>query len=457
MGLILIVDDIPAMCEQYAYDLRRLGKHETLTANSGVQALEVIAREPVDGVILDLEMPGMDGFEVLRELAKRAVRVPVIVYTGTGNYQRCVRAVQLGAHSFIDKAEPMERVVREIEIALKQSRLTSEVKRLRRRLGDDQAMIGAAPAMQGLKESIARLAPIPSTVLILGESGSGKELVARDLHRLGQRPAGPFIPLNCAALPKDLVESELFGHEVGAFTGALKKRRGAFEVAGGGTLFLDEVGELPVNVQAKLLRVLEDHKIARLGDSQTIRVDTRIIAATNRDLEKEITAGRFREDLYYRLNVHVLKVPPLRARREDIPALLEFFLRERCLALGRRPKRITDEAIAQLCASDWRKNNVRELKNTIERMVIACEGEEVGSHHIPAEVRASRAGTPDADQGRAGPPLALKEQKLRAEREIVLAALERNDWKKTKTAEELGLSDHSSLHKIMKRHGLKRD
>lgn len=452
MGLILIVDDIPAMCEQYAYDLKRLGQHETLTANSGPQALEILAREPVDAIILDLEMPGMDGFEVLRELGKRGVCAPVIVYTGTGNYQRCVRAVQLGAHSFIDKAEPMERVVREIENALKQSRLSAEVRELRRRVGDEQPMIGDGPAMQALKEAIRRLAPIPSTVLVLGESGSGKELVARDLHRLGPRSPGPFIPLNCAALPKDLVESELFGHEAGAFTGAMKKRPGAFEVAGGGTLFLDEVGELPVGTQAKLLRVLEDHRITRLGDSRMIEVDTRVIAATNRDLELEIAGGRFREDLFYRLNVHVLRVPPLRERREDIPALVAHLLEERCRALGRRPLGITPAAVTQLSTCDWRKNNVRELKNTIERMVIACEAGEIGTEHIPAEIR-----MPGASRRDGGEPRTLKELKLRAEREIVLAALERNHWKKTKTAEELGLADHSSLHKIMKRHGLTRD
>lgn len=452
MALILIVDDIPAMGEQYAYDLKRLGQHETLTANSGPRALEILAREPVDAIILDLEMPGMDGFEVLRELNKRGVRAPVIVYTGTGNYQRCVRAVQLGAHSFIDKAEPMERVVRELENALKQSRLSAEVRELRRRVGDDQPMIGDGPAMQALKEAIGRLAPIPSTVLILGESGSGKELVARDLHRLGPRAGGPFLPLNCAALPKDLVESELFGHEVGAFTGAVKKRRGAFEIAGGGTLFLDEVGELPIGTQAKLLRVLEDHRITRLGDARTMEVDTRVIAATNRDLEAEISAGRFRDDLYYRLNVHVLRVPPLRERREDIPQLLTYLLEERCRALGRRPLRITPEAVEQLATYDWRKNNVRELKNAMERMVIACEGDEIGAGHVPAEIRRPRT-TPRGGST----PQTLKELKLKAEREIVLAALERNDWKKTKTAEELGLADHSSLHKIMKRHGLTRD
>ncbi len=256
MTLVLIVDDVPAMAEQYAYDLKRLRGYDTLVAASGRAALDCLAAEPVDCVILDLEMPGMDGFEVLRAVERLGLRVPIIVYTGTGNYDRCAQAIRLGAHSFIDKAEPMERVGQEVENAIDRRRLVDQVAALRRGFGVDSPLVGTSPALAKLQQAIARIAPIPSPVLILGESGTGKELVARELHRLGAAPKGPFIAVNSAALPQELVESELFGHERGAFTGAAATRKGAFEAASGGTLFLDEIGDLPLAAQAKLLRVL---------------------------------------------------------------------------------------------------------------------------------------------------------------------------------------------------------
>src|SRR5690606_15498980 len=277
------VDDVAAMAEQYAYDLRRLAGYHTRTVNGGRDAIAALVEEDVDCMILDLEMPGMDGFDVLRAMRERSIEVPVIVYTGTGDFDRCVQAVRLGAWSFIDKAEPMQRVVQEVRNALERGRLAGEVKRLRARVEGDSAMIGDSTAMRRLQEEIRRLAPIPSPVLILGESGSGKELVARDLHALGSAPKAPFVAVNCAALPESLVESELFGHERGAFTGADRTRRGAFELAGKGTLFLDEIGELPLPVQAKLLRALEAREITRVGAEKTTPVEARIIAATHRD------------------------------------------------------------------------------------------------------------------------------------------------------------------------------
>jgi DNA-binding NtrC family response regulator len=298
MTLVLVVDDVLPMAEQYAYDLRRLGGYETVVASTGNEALDVVAREPVDCMILDLEMPGMDGFDVLRALREREVSLPIIVYTGTGNYDRCVQAVKLGARGFIDKTEPMERVVQEVEHTLERQRLTHEVESLRRRFDPDSPLIGLSPAMQELQEMLARVAPVPSPALVVGESGSGKELVARELHRLGPNPKGPFVAINSAALPEHLVESELFGHERGAFTGAATLRRGAFEHASGGTLFLDEVGDLPAAAQATLLRVLEQREVTRVGGNRTIAVDARVVAATNRDLEAEVAAKRFRQDLF---------------------------------------------------------------------------------------------------------------------------------------------------------------
>ena len=461
MSLILIIDDVAAMRDQYAYDLQRLGGFATLTAAGGSEGLTLLDSEPVDCLILDLEMPGVDGFEVLATLRRKGSRVPVIVYTGTGSYDRCVRAVKLGAYSFIAKDEPLERVVREVENALAWAELQGEVGRLRRQSGDDSPLIGQSRAATALKAQIDKLARIPSPVLILGESGSGKELVARRLHDAGDRAGRPFVAVNCAALPETMVESELFGHERGAFTGADRTRQGAFEAAGKGTLFLDEIGELPLPVQAKLLRVLEDGVLTRLGSHTEIKSAARVVAATNRNLDGEVAGGGFRQDLLFRLNTHIVQVPPLRERLSDIPDLAEHFLDLTCEKFGLRPRRLDDDAVRRLQTYDWARNNVRELRNTIERMVIAADGEILTADVVPADI--GGGGRPAAP-GAAGPapgatptPVGtLKDLKAAAERQIILAALERNDWHITNTAAQLGLADHSSLLKIMRRHGLKR-
>src|SRR5436190_9287857 len=456
MTTVLVIDDVAALAEQYAYDLKRVGQYETLVAHSGRDALDILEREAVDCVILDLEMPGMDGFEVLRALERRAFRTPVIVYTGTGNYDRCIQAIRLGARSFIDKAEPMERVVQEVENALERQRLAGQVAALRARTGADASLVGASPAMQQLKDAIARVAKISSPALIVGESGSGKELVARELHRLGASPNGPFVALNSAALPENLVEDELFGHERGAFTGANALRKGAFEAASGGTLFLDEIGELPLAAQAKLLRVIEQRQVTRLGGNRTIAVDARVVAATNRDLDAEIAAGRFRQDLYYRLNVHAVSVPPLRERRSDILALVDHLLGFTCARFGMRSKRLDPAALECLMAYDWRRNNVRELRNAVERMIIAADGDMIGVDDVPADIRdGARAATPGPGSGE--PATSFQALKAEAERQIIVAALERNDWHITQTARALGLADHASLLKIMRRHGISRE
>ncbi len=457
MTRLLIVDDNPALREQYAYDLHRMGGHEILQAADGAEGLRMLEAEPVDVVVLDLEMPGTDGFGVLRAMKEREIDVPVVVYTGTGDFDRCIRAVRLGAYGFIDKDEPVERVAQEVANALEHGRLAAEVAALRRRLGDASGMIGHSAAMADLKEGIARVAPIPSPVLINGESGSGKELVARELHRLGANPKGPFVALNCASLPENLVESELFGHERGAFTGADRLRRGAFETARGGTLFLDEMGELPATVQAKLLRVLESGEFSRLGSTAVLKADVRVLAATHRDLDAEVRDGRFREDLLYRLNVHVLRVPPLRERPDDIAPLAEHFLRLTCERFRCRHKPLSTAAADRLRAHDWARNNVRELRNTVERMVLAADGDEILERDVPTGIGNGTASSPAAD----GPSLrttggTLQELRAEAERAIVVAALERNGWHLTNTARELGLADHASLSKVMKRHGLKR-
>ena len=453
MTLILIVDDVQPLAEQYAYDLKRLAGHDTLQAGDGRAALEILAHEAVDCVLLDLEMPDMDGFEVLRQLERRGQPVPIIVYTGTGDFDRCAQAIRLGAVSFIDKNEPMERVVQEIAGVLERQRLVNQVAALRRDLGGDAPLVGSSPAMRKLQDAIARVAPIPSPVLIVGESGAGKEVVAREIHRLSG-VKGPFLAINSAALPPDLVESELFGHERGAFTGAVTLRKGAFESAAGGTLFLDEIGELPLAAQAKLLRVLEQRQITRLGGTRTIAVDARVVAATNRDLEAELAAGRFRQDLYYRLNVHVLPVPPLRDRLSDLPELAHGLLADICERFRTRPRTLSGGALEALMAYEWRRNNVRELRNTLERMVIASDREALDVGDVPADIgeeTAARRVSTGAE------PRTFQEQKAEAERRIVVTALEQHGWHITRTAEALGLADHASLLKIMRRHGISRE
>jgi two-component system, NtrC family, nitrogen regulation response regulator NtrX len=450
MNTLLIVDDVRALADQFAYDLRRLTGMETIVATDGDAALEILSHEPVDCVILDLEMPGRDGFGVLRGMRERGLETPVVVYTGTGSYDRCVQAMRAGAYGFIDKGDPVERVAREVENAIERRRLLAEVATLRTYAADASALVGDSPAMRKLKESIARIAPIPSTVLIIGESGSGKELVARDVHRLSGREREPFIAINCAAIPEQLLESELFGHERGAFTGAHATRKGAFEAAGKGTLFLDEIGELPLQAQAKLLRALEEGHVVRVGSSRPVPFAARVVAATNRDLHQEVAERRFREDLLFRLDVHTLRVPPLRDRRSDIPELVERLLHLTCTRFGIRRKIVSASAVERLSSYDWKRNNVRELRNVIERMVIACDSDVIGDEHIPAEiVGRSPIHARDASAS------TFVELKAEAERQIIVTALERNDWHVTRTARELGLADHASLLKIMRRHGLK--
>jgi DNA-binding NtrC family response regulator len=316
--------------------------------------------------------------------------------------------------------------------------------------------------MEDLRGAIRRLAPVPSSVLIAGESGTGKELVARELHELSAGVSAPFVAINSAALPEHLIESELFGHERGAFTGANQLRRGAFEAADGGTLFLDEIGELPVAAQAKLLRVLEQKEVMRVGGTKTITVSARVVAATHRNLEADIQEGRFRQDLFYRINVHTLRVPPLRERREDIPMLARYFLDTICRRFGMPTKSLTPEAVAALVAYDWHRNNVRELRNIVERLVIAADDVEIGLELVPPEILGGSSGSggevggSGQTGGSAGQVKNLRALRAQAERRILVEALERNSWHISRTAQELGLADHSSLIKIMRRHGLKK-
>ncbi len=458
--LVLIVDDVRPLAEQYAYDLRRLGGFRTRVAAGGAEGLDTLTREVVDCVILDLEMPDLDGFDVLRAMDHREIDVPVIVYTGTGSYDRCVEAVRLGAFSFIDKAEPMERVVHEVRLALRQTDLRERLDVVEGRTVQSSPLIGESEAMADLRSMIGRLAGIPSPVLILGESGTGKELVARELHRQSPRRDEAFVAVNCGGMAEGLVDSDLFGHDRGAFTGAVKARRGAFERASAGTLFLDEIGELPGAVQARLLRVLEGGEITRLGAEDPISVGARVVAATHRDLDAEADMDTFRQDLLYRLNVHVIRVPPLRALGGDITRLVEHFAATLPARLGRSPRPVSETAQAVLRARRWERNNVRELRNTIERMIIASDGPVLDVGHLPPDLGrqggGSRPGEDPAQSPDGGLSGTFREQKQVAERAIVRRALEAHDWKIGRTATALGLSDHSSLLKIMNRLGIRR-
>ena len=429
-------------------------------AAGGAAGLDILTREVVDCVILDLEMPDLDGFDVLRAMDHREIDVPVIVYTGTGSYDRCVEAVRLGAFSFIDKAEPMERVVHEVRLALRQADLRERLDQLEGQVSQPSPLIGESEAMTGLRAVIGRLAGIPSPVLILGESGTGKELVARELHRRSQRRDEAFVAVNCGGMSEGLVDSDLFGHDRGAFTGAVKARRGAFERASAGTLFLDEIGELPGAVQARLLRVLEGGEVTRLGAEDPIQVGARVVAATHRDLDEGVDHGSFRQDLLFRLNVHVIRVPPLKERRDDIPLLIEHFAQSLPPRLGRSPRPVSGAAVDALQARRWERNNVRELRNTIERMIIASDGPILHAEHLPPDL-GRRGGAPPATVAVPGAPDAhatgtYREQKHAAESRIVLGALEAHEWKIGRTALALGLADHSSLLKIMNRLGIRR-
>lgn len=447
MAKILIVDDVAGMRESYQYDISRLTKYKTDTAFDGKDAIEKLSENKFDCVILDLEMPRADGFDVLRDMKSRADTTPVIVYTGTGNYQNCIKAVQLGAFGFVDKSDSIESVLQNIKHALDLTKLEKDNAKLLEKLAGKTQLLGKSKAMLKLKTDIKKLAPLKKSVLILGESGSGKELVVTELHRLSSDKNKKVLEIVlCSAIPSELIESTLFGHEKGSFTGADNQKLGAFELADGGTLFLDEIGELPLEAQAKLLRVLENKKIRRVGGDKDIEIDVRVVAATHRNLEEKVTRGEFRQDLLYRLNTHVLNIPTLQDRLSDIPILVNHFMKSSCEDMSCKFKTVSEEAMEALMAYSWGNNNVRELSNAVERMAFNCDGDIIELKHLSAEITGSALVSNSGS---------FDDQVKAAKKQILTAALERNNWHLTKTAKELGLADHSSLTKIMKKLGLK--
>jgi two-component system nitrogen regulation response regulator NtrX len=441
---VLVVDDEPSILLEIAGALKR--HYDVLTATSAEAAGKLLATERLDLLITDLRLPGKDGLSLLEEAKAAIPDLPVVLLSGHGTIEEAVRAIRLGAADFIEKPFGPERLQVTVERALELRALQRENARLRERVGGADEMVGKGRFIEQIRAEIAKVAPTDAKVLITGESGTGKELVARAIHRLSSRARGPFEKLNCAALPKDLVESELFGYEKGAFTGATQMKRGRLEAADGGTLFLDEVGDMSLETQAKFLRAIETGEIERLGATRSIAVDTRIVAATNKDLASEIQASRFREDLYYRLNVVPIQLPPLRARREDIPLLVEHFVAQFGAEHGRPRRVVSPEAMERLTRYSW-PGNIREVRNLIERLLIMTEGESIASTVVDEALPAA------ADEG---PPSEIMVARDRAEPDTILSTLRDCDWNVSESARRLGM-DRGYLHRKIKRYGLARE
>src|SRR5918996_2659176 len=368
MPSILIVDDEPGVRSALGGVLRDEG-YDVEAVDTGEACLERLGRQSYDVVVLDIWLPGMDGLATLTRMRERQIDAQVVIISGHGNIESAVRAIKMGAFDFVEKPLSLEKTVLVVRNALRQRSLEAENRALRAKVDAQHTMVGESYAMVKLREQVAMAAPTNGRVLIFGENGTGKELVARNIHQLSRRRAAPFVEVNCAAIPEDLIESELFGHVRGAFTGAVADRRGKFEAAHGGTIFLDEIADMSLKTQAKVLRVLQEQVMEAVGGSTRIKVDARVLAATNKDLPMEIRAGRFREDLYFRLNVVPIYVPPLRERIDDIPLLADHFMAMLAREYGRRPKTFEPDAVAGLQRYPW-PGNVRELRNLVERLMI---------------------------------------------------------------------------------------
>jgi two-component system nitrogen regulation response regulator NtrX len=452
---ILVIDDEPAIRDSMKMILEYEG-YEFLGAATGPEGLAAIERESPDLVFLDIKMPGMDGLEVLSRVKAANDSVPIVIVSGHATIETAVEATKKGAFDFIEKPLSRDRIDVSVRNALDQSRLRDENRSLKQTLEARYQMIGDSPALAQVMESIRRAAPTNATVLIQGESGVGKELVARMIHRNSLRSRERFVQVNCAAIPDELIESELFGHEKGSFTGATEKQIGKFEQADRGTLFLDEVGDMSLKTQAKVLRVLQEGEVERLGSARTTKVDVRVIAATNKRLEDEIEQNAFREDLYFRLAVIPVSVPPLRERSEDIPALVRHFAEQFSREHNVRARRVTPAALELLCRHRW-KGNIRELRNTIERLVIMAPGAEIGVADLPEALRADGAPAPadarSATEGSVPAASTLREFKELAERQFLVEKLREHGWNISRTAEIIG-TPRSNLYKKLEQYAI---
>jgi len=441
---VLIVDDEPSVLLETSASLKR--HYEVLTASRAEEAEHLLGDQKVDLLLTDLRLPGKDGISLLESVKGTYPDLPVVLMSGHGTIEEAVKAIRLGAVDFVEKPFGPERLQVTVERALELKALQRENERLRTLTGAADEMIGKSRALDQIRAEVQKVAKSDAKVLVSGESGTGKELVARAIHRLSARARGPFEKLNCAALPKDLVESELFGYEKGAFTGAAQMKRGRLEAADKGTLFLDEVGDMSLETQAKFLRAIETGEIERLGGTRTIAVDTRVLAATNKDLPAEIQAGKFREDLYYRLNVVPIHIPPLRARREDVPLLVAHFVERFGAEHPRGPRTVTKEALERLTEYSW-PGNIRELKNLIERLLIMTDGDSIDVADVEDALPVNAGDEPVSE---------IRAARDKAERDTILAMLRECQWNVSETSRRLGM-DRGYLHRKIKRYGLTRD
>ena len=445
---VLIIDDEDAVRSSLKMIFEYEG-YETLLAANGPVGLKLAETEAPDLVFLDVRMPQLDGLEVLKRLKEKAPAVPVVILSGHGTVKTAVEAVKLGAFDFIEKPPDSERILIAARNALGQKRLVEENRRLRLVFDDRYRMVGESPALEKVWDAVRRASPTSATVLITGESGVGKELVARAIHRNSLRADEAFVQVNCAAIPEELIESELFGHEKGSFTGATEKQIGKFELAHRGTIFLDEVADMSLRTQAKVLRVLQEGEVERIGSQKTIEVDVRVIAATNKNLEEEFARDRFREDLFFRLSVVPIAVPALRERPEDIAPLVEHFSRQFRSENNVRPRGFTREAIAALGIHSWR-GNVRELKNAVERLLIMVEDDEVRPEHLKDVLRRP------AEEPAAAAAATLRDFKEGAERAFLVQKLRESGWNISATAAAIG-TPRSNLYKKLEAYGISED
>jgi two-component system nitrogen regulation response regulator NtrX len=446
---ILIVDDEESICQTLGGILKDEG-HEVITAVSGEEALRMVEEDPPNLVLLDIWLPGMDGIEVLKAIKVGYPRTQVVMMSGHGSIETAVKATKLGAFDFIEKPLSLEKVILIINHALEMIRLEEENLLLKQKVSHEYELTGQSGPIQDLKEMISIVAPTNAWILVMGENGTGKELVARSIHRQSRRVQKSFIEVNCAAIPEDLIESELFGHEKGAFTGATAMKRGKFDLANEGTIFLDEVADMSLKAQAKVLRILQEKKFERVGGNKLIPTDVRVLAATNKDLEKEMEEGRFRQDLYYRLNVIPLRIPPLRDRKEDIPLLVDRFIKDSALKEREPEKQVTDEVLAILMRHDW-PGNVRELKNIIERLMIMTPARMISKCDLSPLFEEVKMETDVSLSDITNDTFRAAKQDF--ERQYIIRKLREFDGNISKTAEAIGL-ERSNLHKKIRSYGL---
>lgn len=442
---ILVVDDEREIRSSLSGVLQDEG-YNALTASSGEEALKVIRENGVRLILLDVVLPDIDGVEVLRRVKEVEPDMPVIMVSGNATIEAAFESANLGAYHFIEKPLSPENVLLTIKRALEHQQLERENIALRSRESRRYIMVGQSPSMLKLYDEISKAAPSKGRVLITGENGAGKELVARAIHRQSNRSSGPFVEVNCAAIPQELIESELFGHEKGSFTGAGRRQIGKFELANGGTLFLDEVGDMSLAAQSKVLRTLEEEEIQRIGGARTMRVDVRVIAATNKDLEREIEKGEFRQDLFYRLNVIPIVVPPLRDKKEDIPLLVQHFVEQFCDENGKPIKHVSPEAMSTLENHDW-PGNIRELRNIVERLIIMVESDTISASHVLSAIHI------DQQQARHEGIRSLRDMVEDYEKKLIMMELDANDGNVSQTAKNLSI-DRANLYRKLRAWGV---